>query len=223
MSVCASEVVRAPWADKAKGSRIKGKNDDDDGRQRQNSRKMNDDALKKTIRSGGCRLCLAPDTECVPIFATAAADKEPLSNKILSCVNIKVSEKRANERNNKQKKKKNMWTNSYQSHRSIIDCGTSACNWRVVVGWATRCDGREEEKETKSKMSSCKICTIYMEVQSSPDARSDPSEEWKVKISRDFWLVFDSVWLSHPSNDFSTNLCNMYLCFTATMYGMCAN
>lgn len=52
---------------------------------------MNDDVLRKAIRSGGCRLCLAPDTECVPIFATAAADKEPLSNKILSCVNIKVS------------------------------------------------------------------------------------------------------------------------------------
>lgn len=57
---------------------------------------MNEDALRKGIRSGGCRLCLAPDTECVPIFATAAADKEPLSHKILSCVNIKVSDKAAN-------------------------------------------------------------------------------------------------------------------------------
>lgn len=52
---------------------------------------MTDDTLKKIARSGGCRLCLAPDSECVPIFATAAADKEPLSNKILSCVSIKVS------------------------------------------------------------------------------------------------------------------------------------
>lgn len=52
---------------------------------------MNDEALKRIARSGGCRLCLAPDSECVPIFATAAADKEPLSNKILSCVSIKVS------------------------------------------------------------------------------------------------------------------------------------
>lgn len=43
------------------------------------------------IRRGGCRLCLAPDSECVPIFATAAADKEPLSSKIQACVNIKVS------------------------------------------------------------------------------------------------------------------------------------
>lgn len=56
-----------------------------------NTKKMTDDALKKAIRSSGCRLCLAPDTECVPIFATAAADKEPLSTKIFSCVNIKVS------------------------------------------------------------------------------------------------------------------------------------
>lgn len=38
-----------------------------------------------------CRLCLAPETECVPIFTTSAADKEPLSNKILTCVSIKVS------------------------------------------------------------------------------------------------------------------------------------
>lgn len=53
---------------------------------------MTDEALKRIVRSGGCRLCLAPDTECVPIFATAAADKEPLSNKILSCVSIKVSQ-----------------------------------------------------------------------------------------------------------------------------------
>lgn len=53
---------------------------------------MTDDVLKRIARSGGCRLCLAPDSECVPIFATAAADKEPLSNKILSCVSIKVSQ-----------------------------------------------------------------------------------------------------------------------------------
>lgn len=52
---------------------------------------MNDDTVKRVTRNGGCRLCLAPDTECVPIFATAAADKEPLSNKIFSCVNIKVN------------------------------------------------------------------------------------------------------------------------------------
>lgn len=52
---------------------------------------MSDDILKRIARSGGCRLCLAPDSECVPIFATAAADKEPLSNKILSCIGIKVS------------------------------------------------------------------------------------------------------------------------------------
>ncbi|XP_055304076.1 zinc finger protein hangover [Sitodiplosis mosellana] len=51
---------------------------------------MTDDVLKRIARSGGCRLCLAPDSECVPIFATAAADKEPLSNKILSCVSIKI-------------------------------------------------------------------------------------------------------------------------------------
>lgn len=53
---------------------------------------MSDEALRRAIRNSGCRLCLAPDTECVPIFATAAADKEPLSSKIMSCVNIKVSQ-----------------------------------------------------------------------------------------------------------------------------------
>jgi len=38
-----------------------------------------------------CRLCLAPDNECVPIFTTTAADKEPLKIKIHACVNIQVS------------------------------------------------------------------------------------------------------------------------------------
>lgn len=38
-----------------------------------------------------CRLCLAPDNECVSIFTTSAADKEPLSSKIAACVRIKVS------------------------------------------------------------------------------------------------------------------------------------
>lgn len=52
---------------------------------------MTEDLLRRTLQRGGCRLCMAPDTECVPIFATAAADKEPLSSKILACVNIKVS------------------------------------------------------------------------------------------------------------------------------------
>lgn len=38
-----------------------------------------------------CRLCLAPDNECVPIFTNSAADKEPLSAKIQACVSIKVN------------------------------------------------------------------------------------------------------------------------------------
>lgn len=46
---------------------------------------------RQIIPRAGCRLCLGPDTECVPIFATAAADKEPLASKIQNCVNIKVS------------------------------------------------------------------------------------------------------------------------------------
>lgn len=39
-----------------------------------------------------CRLCLAPENECVSIFTTSAADKEPLSSKINACVRIKVSQ-----------------------------------------------------------------------------------------------------------------------------------
>ncbi|XP_055841956.1 zinc finger protein hangover [Episyrphus balteatus] len=42
-------------------------------------------------RQNCCRLCLAPDSECISIFNSYAADKEPLANKIQSCVNIKVS------------------------------------------------------------------------------------------------------------------------------------
>lgn len=51
---------------------------------------MSEELLRRALQRGGCRLCMAPDTECVPIFATAAADKEPLSSKILACVSIKV-------------------------------------------------------------------------------------------------------------------------------------
>lgn len=51
---------------------------------------MTDEMMKRTARSGGCRLCLAPDTECISIFSLAA-DKEPIANKIHACVSIKVS------------------------------------------------------------------------------------------------------------------------------------
>ncbi|KAL7028030.1 hypothetical protein ACKWTF_005702 [Chironomus riparius] len=38
-----------------------------------------------------CRLCLAPQNECVEIFKTQAADKQPMQSKISSCVQIQVS------------------------------------------------------------------------------------------------------------------------------------
>lgn len=38
-----------------------------------------------------CRLCLAPDNECVSIFKTQAADKLPIQAKIAACVQIQVS------------------------------------------------------------------------------------------------------------------------------------
>lgn len=38
-----------------------------------------------------CRLCLAPDSECVAILGTRAADKQPISTKIQACVSIQVS------------------------------------------------------------------------------------------------------------------------------------
>lgn len=38
-----------------------------------------------------CRLCLAPDNECVGIFKTQAADKLPIQEKIAACVQIQVS------------------------------------------------------------------------------------------------------------------------------------
>ena len=38
-----------------------------------------------------CRLCLAPENECVEIFKTQAADKQPIQSKISSCVQIQVS------------------------------------------------------------------------------------------------------------------------------------
>ena len=50
-----------------------------------------DDEVIRIKRTACCRLCLAPDNECVSIFKTCAADKEPLAQKIQSCDNIKVS------------------------------------------------------------------------------------------------------------------------------------
>lgn len=38
-----------------------------------------------------CRLCLASEDECVNIFKTQSADKQPLHTKISSCVQIQVS------------------------------------------------------------------------------------------------------------------------------------
>jgi hypothetical protein len=38
-----------------------------------------------------CRLCLASGDECVNIFKTQAADKQPIHTKISSCVQIQVS------------------------------------------------------------------------------------------------------------------------------------
>lgn len=43
-----------------------------------------------TGRKNCCRLCLAPEEECVPIFANFAADRQRLDQKIFSCVRIKV-------------------------------------------------------------------------------------------------------------------------------------
>ncbi len=39
-----------------------------------------------------CRLCLAPENECVAIFKTQAADKQSIQSKISSCIQIQVSE-----------------------------------------------------------------------------------------------------------------------------------
>lgn len=38
-----------------------------------------------------CRLCLAPENECVDIFKTQAADKQAIQVKINACVQIQVS------------------------------------------------------------------------------------------------------------------------------------
>lgn len=55
---------------------------------------MSDERLQQQNqqrRHNCCRLCLAPDNECISILNSYAADKEPLASKIHSCVSIKVS------------------------------------------------------------------------------------------------------------------------------------
>ncbi|XP_033169939.1 zinc finger protein hangover isoform X2 [Drosophila mauritiana] len=46
---------------------------------------------ERSARQNCCRLCIAPQTECISIINSYAADKEPLSTKILNCVGIKVT------------------------------------------------------------------------------------------------------------------------------------
>ncbi|EDX18090.1 GD17285 [Drosophila simulans] len=45
---------------------------------------------ERSARQNCCRLCIAPQTECISIINSYAADKEPLSTKILNCVGIKI-------------------------------------------------------------------------------------------------------------------------------------
>ncbi|XP_058974904.1 zinc finger protein hangover-like [Musca domestica] len=55
---------------------------------------MSDERLQQQNqqrRHNCCRLCLAPDNECISILNSYAADKEPLASKIHSCVSIKIS------------------------------------------------------------------------------------------------------------------------------------
>ncbi|XP_037938241.1 zinc finger protein hangover isoform X2 [Teleopsis dalmanni] len=51
---------------------------------------MSDETLSR-VRQNCCRLCLAPDTECISILNSYAADKEPLVTKIQNCVGIKIT------------------------------------------------------------------------------------------------------------------------------------
>lgn len=87
---------------------------------------MTDDLLRRSLqRGGGCRLCMAPDTECVPIFATSAADKEPLSSKIMSCVSIKVSrtctfKKKSLESTEKSNWKSQKWVSACERKKRVI-------------------------------------------------------------------------------------------------------
>ncbi|XP_052850412.1 zinc finger protein hangover isoform X1 [Drosophila gunungcola] len=46
---------------------------------------------ERSARQNCCRLCVAPQTECISIINSYAADKEPLSTKIHNCVSIKIT------------------------------------------------------------------------------------------------------------------------------------
>ncbi|XP_016986245.2 zinc finger protein hangover isoform X2 [Drosophila rhopaloa] len=46
---------------------------------------------ERSARQNCCRLCVAPQSECISIINSYAADKEPLSTKIHNCVSIKIT------------------------------------------------------------------------------------------------------------------------------------
>ncbi|KAG5683827.1 hypothetical protein PVAND_013090 [Polypedilum vanderplanki] len=60
-------------------------------KQKQKERKEKNSIGLMAQTKNCCRLCLAPETECVEIFKTQAADKQPIHTKIVSCVQIQVS------------------------------------------------------------------------------------------------------------------------------------
>lgn len=135
---------------------------------------MNEDALRKGIRSGGCRLCLAPDTECVPIFATAAADKEPLSHKILSCVNIKVSDKTSNIRMYLCYTSMSLHPPIYQSLR---DCEISTY---LMCRWNAR---KKREKYPKIRVRLIWKCARHILYGPSHDTTREKSENIELRYN----------------------------------------
>lgn len=67
-----------------------------------------------------CRLCLAPENECVNIFKTQAADKQPIQTKINSCVQIQVSGKAAAGSHSKAKIRQLCSSDSPQKEKLIV-------------------------------------------------------------------------------------------------------
>lgn len=103
-----------------------------------------------------CRLCLAPEDECVGIFKTQAADKQPIQTKINSCVQIQVSEINLNCLTN--------WWN-FRKGRSVSSLGSDSPNKRssLCARKIDKCQcGRSHArvKAAETKKWKRKICVV---------------------------------------------------------------
>lgn len=97
-----------------------------------------------------CRLCLAPENECVGIFKTQAADKQQIQAKINLCVQIQVSQINSKSSANQifRKRRSVSFTDSPYKRSSLCAGKIDKCQ----CGWSHASEGSRNEKKKKKNV-----------------------------------------------------------------------